>query len=719
ALKVVVNAVGSNTWDVQVVADSIPVVPGETYRYSIWAKSEKAGAQVNFTVGNYSYNEYGAIRPANLDTAWQEFTFEFKITDQRNFARAPIHFSIAKDIGNTIYIDNLRIVNAKQVVASQKPIVVEAESGEVGSDFAVKSEGAVTYIQIQSNGTDFTPAIWNYPGFKRRVATYQVTFPIGGTYNLFARIRVGPNGYDDDSFFYASGFGMKDTVNADSWTAVNMLAASGFSDPSHIVDGPGGLAEGVWKWINLSRNAYYEVPTVFSVKDDSLTVVFQIGGRETGFDIDKFAFGRADLYYTVGNLENGEAGSETLPGEVWEGPPLAQGKAKFLGCVYSTVQAPNFKSYWNQVTPENAGKWGSVEATRDVMNWGALDDAYNFAKSNGFVFRFHILVWGNQQPAWIEALADSPAVQLAEIREWFEAVAARYPKIDYLEVVNEPLHDPPDGVGDGRYINALGGTGKTGWDWVVNAFKMAREIFPATTKLVINEFNVTNNLSNVTQYLQIVRLLQKDNLIDGIGFQAYASMTRNSSASIKQCLDSLATAGLPLQITEMDIDGLTDDAQVADYQRIFPIFWEHPALIGITLWGWRPPMWRNEYKPHLVEVNGKERPALEWLRGYVQTTSVSDEKYVAGAPAVFHLSGNYPNPFNATTRIQYSIPKNGPVSLKVYDLSGREVALLFDGPQSAGNHFVQFDGNGLASGVYLYRLQSGGMSVSKKFLLMK
>lgn len=101
-------------------------------------------------------------------------------------------------------------------------------------------------------------------------------------------------------------------------------------------------------------------------------------------------------------------------------------------------------TYFDQITPENAGKWGSVEPTRDgVMNWAELDTAYALARNNGFPFRLHTLIWGNQQPAWIESLpADQ---QLEEIREWFAALAGRYPDIDFIDVVNEPLHDPPAG----------------------------------------------------------------------------------------------------------------------------------------------------------------------------------------------------------------------------------------------------------------------------------
>ena len=86
----------------------------------------------------------------------------------------------------------------------------------------------------------------------------------------------------------------------------------------------------------------------------------------------------------------------------------------------------NFAAYFNQVTPENAGKWGSVEATRNVMNWAQLDIAYNLAKSNGFPFRLHTLIWGAQQPAWIASLP--VAEQREEIEEWFALVAARYPE---------------------------------------------------------------------------------------------------------------------------------------------------------------------------------------------------------------------------------------------------------------------------------------------------
>ena len=309
-----------------------------------------------------------------------------------------------------------------------------------------------------------------------------------------------------------------------------------------------------------------------------------------------------------------------LPTTVYaQGVPLAAGQDKFLGSAYGPAQARDFASYWNKVTPENGGKWGEVEAVRDRMDWTALDEAYHFAKSHGFPFHMHVLVWGNQQPEWMETLA--PAEQRAENEEWFSAVAQRYPDLDFVEVVNEPLNDPPDkdDEGGGNYLQALGGSGASGWDWILESFRMARAHFPRA-KLLINDYNITNKPDNARRYREIIDLLNKEKLIDGIGVQAhaFATTTQWPMQVHKASLDLLAQTGLPIYVTEMDIDGETDARQLDAYQRVFPVFWEHPAVKGITLWGFRPGLWRDKERAYLIRADGSERPALAWLRGYVR-----------------------------------------------------------------------------------------------------
>lgn len=88
-------------------------------------------------------------------------------------------------------------------------------------------------------------------------------------------------------------------------------------------------------------------------------------------------------------------------------------------------------------------------------------------------------------------------------------------------------------------------------------------------------------------------------------------------------------------------------------------------------------------------------------------------------PDRFRLYQNYPNPFNPTTTISFDISQDGLVKIAVYDLLGRKVEDLINQPLQAGNHVVQFDGSGLASGVYYYRLTFKKKAVSKRMLLAK
>ncbi|HEX2984977.1 MAG TPA: T9SS type A sorting domain-containing protein [Ignavibacteriales bacterium] len=95
---------------------------------------------------------------------------------------------------------------------------------------------------------------------------------------------------------------------------------------------------------------------------------------------------------------------------------------------------------------------------------------------------------------------------------------------------------------------------------------------------------------------------------------------------------------------------------------------------------------------------------------------VEEEKNI---PANFSLGQNYPNPFNPETKISFNLPVNGKTSLKVYDMLGREVAELVNGELEKGTHTINFNGRSLSSGVYIYRLQSGAFTESKKMILMK
>jgi len=336
------------------------------------------------------------------------------------------------------------------------------------------------------------------------------------------------------------------------------------------------------------------------VSPDSLTRTFQIASRENGLDIDKIAFGKSDLYFTVHALDSLLVGASAMAatdtGAKYNGPALALGSPKFLGNLYTPGQTADFLNLWTQMTPENAGKWGSVGISADTnaWSWSGLDAQYNYAMTNHLIFKDHCLIWGAQQPSWISSL-DS-ATQAMYIETWIRNVGSRYPNIDLIDVVNEALpgHNPPDGQnGRANYEKALGGAGATGWDWVINAFKLARKYLP-NAKLLINDYGIINSNTATTQYLQIINLLKDRGLIDGIGVQGHRLELESADTTLlRSNLDRLWATGLPIYISEFDLgnvgnSGTPDDNQQLNlYKKIFPLLWQHRGVEGITIWGYK------------------------------------------------------------------------------------------------------------------------------------
>jgi len=299
---------------------------------------------------------------------------------------------------------------------------------------------------------------------------------------------------------------------------------------------------------------------------------------------------------------------------------IAAGKPKFLGSAMSPNPPSNFATYWNQITPENAGKWGTVEATRDVMNWSQLDAVYSYAQQHGFKFKEHTLVWGSQFPSWLTSL--SQADQRAQIEQWMQLVSQRYPNAWAVDVVNEPVKTALP------FKAALGGDGATGWDWVITSFQLARQFFP-NAKLFINEYGTENDPTARGQYISIINLLKSRGLIDGIGVQAhYFNLDNTSASQMTTALNAYAATGVDVYITELDITGGGSDAgQLAKYQELFPVIWNHSSVKGVTVWGYVVGQtWHAG--TGLVNSNGTERPAMTWLKGFVSGGG-------AGGPAVW------------------------------------------------------------------------------------
>jgi arabinoxylan arabinofuranohydrolase len=290
-----------------------------------------------------------------------------------------------------------------------------------------------------------------------------------------------------------------------------------------------------------------------------------------------------------GNVSGGGGGPGPLPS-------LFVGNITTNGSVRS-----DFVQYWNQITPENEGKWGSVEGTRDVYNWSGLDRVYNYAIEHNIPFKQHTFIWGNQAPGWIDSLSASE--QAAEIEEWIRDFCARYPKTAMIDVVNEatPGHAPA-----GFAQNAFGS------NWIIRSFQLARQYCPNAV-LILNDYNVLS--WDTDRFIQMARPVVEAGVVDALGEQAHG-LEGQSLSSLQNKLNQVAALGLPIYITEYDVARTNDQEQLQIMQQQFPLFYNHPSVAGITLWGYVVgSTWVDG--SGLIYSDGRRRPAMNWLMNYL------------------------------------------------------------------------------------------------------
>ncbi|MFB3131831.1 MAG: T9SS type A sorting domain-containing protein [Rhodothermales bacterium] len=135
--------------------------------------------------------------------------------------------------------------------------------------------------------------------------------------------------------------------------------------------------------------------------------------------------------------------------------------------------------------------------------------------------------------------------------------------------------------------------------------------------------------------------------------------------------------------------------------------------------------YRDVYSTVLRDWFGLPTERIEGiLEGSFNTLNFVDDKITVGreatpVPHTIRLDQNYPNPFNASTRLTYSLSQGGPVRLHVFDIRGRLVRVLADHAHVPGIYTLDFDGHGLPSGAYLYRLETPAGSQTRRMVLVK
>jgi endo-1,4-beta-xylanase len=187
----------------------------------------------------------------------------------------------------------------------------------------------------------------------------------------------------------------------------------------------------------------------------------------------------------------------------------------------------------------------------------------------------------------------------------------RYPTVQLIDVVNEPPpHTTP------AYADAIGGGTNTTWDWIVNAFRWARQACPNAI-LILNDYSNAEDSNTAQHNIDIVNAIKAAGApIDAVGCQLHDAMITDS-ITLKTNIDMIAKGtGLPVYITEYDIDTADDAEQERVMRDEFTMFWTNDNIKGVTLWGYIVGhTWRAN--TGLVQDDGTMRPAMTWLMNYL------------------------------------------------------------------------------------------------------
>jgi endo-1,4-beta-xylanase len=316
------------------------------------------------------------------------------------------------------------------------------------------------------------------------------------------------------------------------------------------------------------------------------------------------AVGDIPLQPAPGAEEPGTAAPPTMAAPTPEMPVVPASLPKFVGNITTGNSVDTnglvYSDHWNQITPENAGKWGSVQATAaSAPNYAALDAIYDYTQRKGIIFKEHTFIWGPQQP--------SGDITPADVQSWMSGFCSRYPNTRLIDVVNEPPpHQEP------RYSDAIGGGTNGNWQWIVNAFTWARAACPNAT-LILNDYNNIEIANQNQHFIDIVKALQAQGApIDALGAQSHGLNGANSARTMIPLLTKLHDdTGLPVYITEYDINQADDATQLARFQEHFAFFLDTEWVRGVTVWGWI--LGRTWVANSGLIRDGQPRPAMVWL----------------------------------------------------------------------------------------------------------
>lgn len=315
--------------------------------------------------------------------------------------------------------------------------------------------------------------------------------------------------------------------------------------------------------------------------------------------------------------------------------------------------------YFNAGVFENAFKWPYMEPLQGRTDYSDVDRYLNWADAQGWNLRGHALIWGGnenwQSPSWVWGLSADSAVARARTRILRDMRRYQGRILEY-DVLNEPVHVKNFAELTGDSINRL-------------AFQWAKEADSAAVRY-INDYNILTN-SDFTQYRLLTQQLQAQGAaIDGIGLQGHFS-SKLPWEQLRLKLDYLAETGLPMKITEFDVNpgpnGLTEAEQADIFGQVMRVAFSHPSIEGFYFWGfWDSRHWINN--AGMFRADKSAKPAADTVWHLIHEHWTTRDSGMTDANGHLEFRG-----FHGRYRVEYEGPNQERGSVVVnFDQQGPE-----------------------------------------------
>jgi GH35 family endo-1,4-beta-xylanase len=273
-----------------------------------------------------------------------------------------------------------------------------------------------------------------------------------------------------------------------------------------------------------------------------------------------------------------------------------------------------FKEFFNTGVIENGFKWPRWH--EGAQRQAETKKAFEWLEQNGFRQRGHNIVWPGFKfaPRIAKETAEKDTAEFRKIIDEDIRSKMAYTKgrVIAWDVINELLHERD-------FLKYLPANETVRW------FQLAKELDP-DAQLFINEYSMLNSVvspRNIKSYLDTIAMLRKSGApIEAIGIQGHVGRQPRNPEQVISDLDMFTSIGLPVQITEFDIN-MTDEALQADYTRDFLIAcYSHPVITGFTIWGfWQPKHWKPDAAMFRTDWSAKPNAAIwrEWVNNKWKT----------------------------------------------------------------------------------------------------